>query len=323
MTFDEFCVEMEGLLQETLGKQGELSVSAVIKNNNDRQMTVQVKNGNGCTPVLYLEPYYERWCAGEDLGSLAASAASDYRRLLSHPVRDLTRLSNFDEARDNIGCRLVNFEANADFLAQVPHRAFLDLAVIYFIRLEDENLGKASAVIYNLQAQMWNVSEEDLYRITLRNMSRCRDGEIVLMKELMRQLIVEDLERQWKKIREEGEIPTDVLSTMDVSLPAGEDPAEDVFVLTNRDRYYGAAAVLERDLLEEFAKEHGSFYLIPSSVHEMLLFPENDYTDAEGLRRILCSANETVVSTQDFLSGHVYRFDAESGKLCVEESEDE
>ncbi len=55
--------------------------------------------------------------------------------------------------------------------------------------------------------------------------------------------------------------------------------------------HFGAATVLFDDLLKDFAEKHGSFYVIFSSVHEVMLMPMNDKSCTETLTRINQAVN--------------------------------
>ena len=67
------------------------------------------------------------------------------------------------------------------------------------------------------------------------------------------------------------------------SAEESEIEAGKMFVLTNKDRMYGAAGILNRTILREQC--HGkSFYILPSSVHETIFIPfveEIDQTELD------------------------------------------
>lgn len=84
-------------------------------------------------------------------------------------------------------------------------------------------------------------------------------------------------------------------------------------VITNRDRLFGATGLLYEELLAEAAASFGGdFYILPASVHELMLVPDGTLTVAE-LTEILREGNERIASAEEFLSDNIYRYS--DGKL--------
>ena len=55
----------------------------------------------------------------------------------------------------------------------------------------------------------------------------------------------------------------------------------------------------------------GNYYLLPSSVHEFLVVPEERGIKPEELKKIVREVNETQLEREDFLSDEIYYFDGE------------
>lgn len=94
-----------------------------------------------------------------------------------------------------------------------------------------------------------------------------------------------------------------------------EDPGE-VFckipmrVLTNSKRVHGAACILYPGVLDEVAQETGgSFFILPSSVHEVIILPDAGNGDGERLKEIIRMVNTTQVAPEEVLSDTLYRYD--------------
>lgn len=76
---------------------------------------------------------------------------------------------------------------------------------------------------------------------------------------------------------------------------------------------YGATLLVNEELLQKTREEMGNFYIIPSSIYEVILVKE-DMADGDSLREMIGSVNDTVVSAEDFLSNNAYYYD---GKLQI------
>lgn len=90
-----------------------------------------------------------------------------------------------------------------------------------------------------------------------------------------------------------------------------------LLVLTNDKSLMGATSILYADdLLKETAeKNHSDLLIIPSSIHEVLLFPDNGCFTADDLRSMICDVNSAVVEDRDILSDHAYLYKRATGEI--------
>ena len=99
-----------------------------------------------------------------------------------------------------------------------------------------------------------------------------------------------------------------------------EGTATDLYVASMPDMANGAGVILYPHFMEKAAQElGGDFYVIPSSVHEVLLLKDDGAIALEDMKEIVCSVNRSEVSHEDFLSDNVYHFDASQRKLEIGE----
>ena len=86
-----------------------------------------------------------------------------------------------------------------------------------------------------------------------------------------------------------------------------------VYVCTNESKHHGASVLMYPDFMDEVAdKLGGDFYIIPSSIHETLLFPAKDVENYHDLEAMVREVNETQVAPEERLSDNVYHYDAEA-----------
>ena len=95
-----------------------------------------------------------------------------------------------------------------------------------------------------------------------------------------------------------------------------QDPDWQMDIMTNKQNYYGAVNVLYQDVLKIVAEKlNANLYILPSSVHEVLIVPESSNTSAEELYQMVCNVNRTEVSVDDFLTDNVYYYNREKNTL--------
>lgn len=106
-----------------------------------------------------------------------------------------------------------------------------------------------------------------------------------------------------------------VLSEMMGGIPVPEAPSG-MFVAMTSDNMNGGAILTDTELLESFRKEHGGFWIIPSSIHELIFVP-CDKADGEALEPMIGEVNGTCVSPEERLSNSLFKFD-ENGLTVFE-----
>ena len=105
---------------------------------------------------------------------------------------------------------------------------------------------------------------------------------------------------------------------LEAAEPAVEIPADGpaLHVLTNRRGIYGASCMLYRDIIKDFAdQEKADVIILPSSIHEVLLFPDHLMFDHAFLCRTVQEINREDVSEEDVLSDRIYIFSRETGTI--------
>lgn len=95
----------------------------------------------------------------------------------------------------------------------------------------------------------------------------------------------------------------------DVTFPIEYKDESPMYVLTNKLKLYGACCILYKHLLEEFASSvKTDLYIIPSSIHEVLLVPKREEYDKEYLSELVREVNTTELSPEEVLSDHIYYY---------------
>ena len=123
-----------------------------------------------------------------------------------------------------------------------------------------------SLLIGQEQLSDWNVTVEEVARKAMEHMPRLLPVKLCG--------VTEELERTAKG--------------MGLTPPKSPEPEDGLklYLLTNQMVYNGAAVILYEGVLKKFAEEVGKdLILLPSSVHEVLLLPDDGDSDYEALIR--------------------------------------
>lgn len=83
-----------------------------------------------------------------------------------------------------------------------------------------------------------------------------------------------------------------------------------IYIVTTINKVFGAGAILYSDTAIKLRSLlGGDFYILPSSVHEMLVLPKSMVNDTQGLLAIVAAVNNENVAPSDKLTDSVYTYD--------------
>ena len=106
------------------------------------------------------------------------------------------------------------------------------------------------------------------------------------------------------------------------------DGEEQMFVATVPDKIHGAGIIAYQDFMDQAAERvGGDFYILPSSIHEILIVPDNGQMDLAQLQDMVREVNATQVLPEEKLTDNVYHYDSqekvfELGEKFVERQAD-
>ena len=271
------------------------------KNNGTVREALEIrKTDNHLSSLIYVDESYKSYQSGTDFDEIADSIVRAYLVTENTIQIEPDLVLDFDWACSRICLKLINAERNREMLECVPNKPFLDLAVVYHLWLDQADGRRASIQVTNGLIEKWGVDPEDLYDLALDNTSRLFPGCILGMQEMMDSIF--------------GLDPG--LSEKNVDAPAKD--AMGMYVATNDKKLYGAEVILHDKLIRDFAAKMGrDFYILPSSVHELIFVLENGNMSPCDLEQMVHDVNADVVSDEDYLSGSVYIYHVDTGETEI------
>lgn len=298
-----FKEELGKRLAKELGKEVPILFESRTRNNGCRESAVTISRA-GCNYAVRfsLNNVYDFYC--ENLLSVESIATEMIRELEigGRITRTTEKIGEYESVKDKIHMNLVNAGANRELLALTPHIPYLDLAVTFYLQIDTSQQGSTNLKISEGVLAMWGKKVEDIYADALRNMEK----EPVLpqpITDVMKQIFA-DMQGDIKN----GE--SDLLDAFMFESLVMEKDEDMLYVLTNQDNLHGACRMLDTGALQNLAKSLGkNLYLIPSSVHEILIFPDQGKWQPEEIENMIREVNQNEVAPEDRLSNAVYLFD--------------
>ncbi len=290
----QFLTELKARVEVCFDGKVTGEVCTSVKNNGVSVTGLLLKGENErVAPNFYLENQYVEWMRGiRTLEEICSRLCNAYREEVAKSRSLLTEIKfEWEEFRRKVFMRLINKERNAEQLQSVPYRDFMDLAIVYYysVNLEDDVQG--TLLISKEHMELLGVSEEELHQVAQSNGERYQPAKLRCMQDLLY-----DLGRK-----------------VGVEIYESKECYPYMFVLTNTKGMFGSVSMTCDVELECFAKRIGKgFYILPSSVHEVILVPENKDFSIEYFASMVREINETQLDPTEVLSDSIYFYDKET-----------
>lgn len=256
------------------------------------------------SPVIYVNDMYEAYKKCNDLNLVLEDASKSFMAaMLDKDNIETITMASLTEGgvEEKIIFQLINTEQNKEMLADMPHREFADLSIIYRLVVQIDEHGMASSMIDNSIANRIGMSEDQMFKYAAENTKRILPPNIRSMNDVLRDLL-----------RQDG-APEEIVEIMVEELP--EDAQ--MYVVSNSRGIYGAVGMLYEDGFHDLAEKLGTdLYILPSSVHEVIAVSAN-IGNPDDLAEYVAEVNISEVSLDQRLSNQVYLYDKELRKITL------
>lgn len=294
--FKNFCIEILERVKELLPpsyQEGECSLQKIQKLNDSYTGLIARKKDQPISPAIKLDLYYQDYQTGKDIHEIAETICDTIINL-SYPAslsKQTDRVLSYESIKSKLFVRLSNLKYNQELLERIPHRDYYDLSLSYHISLKEINGQQASILINREMMEHWGIDDERLNQDALENSAKLMPCEI----------------RPIQEVLEQHHVPIDCFV----------DHKKPLYVV--RSKGWGSSAGLfypgTMERLAEIAE--GDYYILPSSIHEVLMLPAGELDDTEKLKEMVKEINQDAVDESERLSNNVYYYNAEKHKFSI------
>lgn len=326
MNFENFIMEVKKLVKEYLGEEVKIEEKTVLKNNGVKFVGIVIlKESQNCVPNIYLNGYFEQYKQGRCLCDIVCEIVRYYEEHKIEQKINIENFGDFEYAKTVLCFKLINYGKNKELLEQIPHIPYMDLAIVFYCMVDNECIGNGTILVRNEHLKKWQVSVETLKEVALKNTPLLLKGNIIPMEDviydLMRQKMICQIENSIGEHSDLGVKITEDMVEPIIKEMFGkiytEPKGPKMYVVGNESKNYGAAVILYDNFLLNFAKKMKSdFYILPSSVHEVILLPvENIDDEISRLKEMVYEVNHTELSQEEILSNSVYLFSFKEDRI--------
>lgn len=315
MNFKEFQNYIKDNIKEYLPgsyENADISFNEQIRNNDIHLTGITIRRGNEMTaPNIYLNDFFEAYQNGKDLDEIVGDLA-DKRIEMEIPFsgKDLMgKLSDYEKAKKNLEIRLCDKEENIGKLKQQVHTEHGDFAATYHIVMGELEGGKASVAVTPWLMKKWGIAVDQLHQAALQS---DREKGATFM----------DMDFMVMNFMGFAPEPSNLLDTPDGTMEyEGDGPG--MYCLRHGEEMEGASLILQDDIMQKIGElMGGNYYILPSSIHEVLVIPENAGLTTRELSDMVHEINQTEVMEVDRLSDKVQFYDREAAVIENAEKRD-
>lgn len=307
MNYDDFRRRIYQKLNNAVQTDISVEQKTVRKNNGVILHAIVLhKQSEQVSPCLYLNHYYEQYKQGVTEAEIIEdilNAANEGKGEVEQQLLITSEIIDFSKVSDFICYKLVNARMNEALLKTIPHKKFLDLAIVYYVVCKIDQDGIGIILIQNSFFEEWECSLEELHEKAVENTKRIFPAQIRSMEEVIFEMIG----------REE-----EFLESVGESLK--------MYVVSNSRNLQGAGAILYPNLLKDFfygLKEKArGLVILPSSIHEQIIIPYTEHMEVDSLRKMVKEINSTQVSKEEVLSDSVYVYSVKDDKIALTDRRD-
>ncbi len=261
-------------------KGGQVSWQNVKKHNQEKLGISILFEGTQVATVVYPEDWYEEWKDAEQVSSLAKRI---FAELEPQPLEGF-RLENYrkEDILKQLRLIMVEEEGKEDFLADIPYERKSGFAFFVRWRLSET----MSTIMKTALMEHYEISQEEMFREAKENTKR----------EKLFESLGSRIEREQLDLLGESEV-----------MPFMKEHGP--YILTTHDTWYGARLLYHDDILEEIREElQEEFYILPSSLHELLIVPKSESLGLLDYQNMVRDINEEMVDLEERLSNHILEY---------------
>lgn len=301
-TMEAFAETVKSAMEAVYGSGYDISIQPVTKNNGMHLTGLAIREKTiNIAPTIYLESLFEEYQGGMTMEAVCKEVMRLYEQSKAERGFDSRMVTDFNRAKERICFKLVNAERNRELLADIPSIPYHDFAIVFYILISKGADGTGTVLVRNSFLDMWGADAQMLYPIAMRNTQRILRGRVQSIESVIAEIMEDTPDAgEFYDMPDTGEF---------YDMPAVTEDAFPMYVASNYDRLNGASVLMYPKLLRDFSERIGSdFFILPSSVHELIFLPDTDGVDIEYMKTMVRDINGSEVAENEVLSDNVYYY---------------
>ncbi len=292
MLFPRFCSRIQEMLKEELPSAADVELT---ESEGTSRITLRTP-ADILWPSVPLDRYYDSYLQGLPVNEIIRRILTVYSAETLHPFCTASDFADRKEFAGRLGFRPASLRLYRNLLPVLPHAVFREMIFFFTAELPGSGSGAELAIVTRETANRFRISDEAMLK-TAAAVSEERMPAAVFPLSVY-------LDRLAAGIPDAGKRAAGL---------AAPSSGSSFFVLTNSASRFGAAVILYPGLTDRICRRFGPYYLLPSSVHELLILPEKGEENISELKRLIRASNRRLGDSLLILSDELYRYDPQNG----------
>ena len=304
MNFEEFINTIKDTIKEYLPedyRDAEVNILENRKLNTNYTGLTVTREGDTLAPTINLNNLFDSYSKHPEHSITAVM--QEVASVIQHTPEtfDIGRIMDYDRVKKNLFMRLSAVEKNKDLLEHAPHIRKEDLAITFHIMLDQSDKGTATTMINDNMMEAYGIDLDQLYQDALLNSPVICPAQIENMGEALSRMMIEDMKS--------AGAPPEVIQEMEKDLKESNKD-NPMTIITNDRLVDGASAIFYPGVMDLVGERmQGDYFILPSSVHETLVVPDDGRVSLQELTDMVKEVNMTQVNPEDQLTDQVYHYD--------------
>ena len=304
MNFEEFINTIKDTIKEYLPedyRDAEVNILENRKLNTNYTGLTVTREGDTLAPTINLNNLFDSYSKHPEHSITAVM--QEVASVIQHTPEtfDIGRIMDYDRVKKNLFMRLSAAEKNKDLLEHAPHIRKEDLAITFHIMLDQSDKGTATTMINDNMMEAYGIDLDQLYQDALLNSPVICPAQIENMGEALSRMMIEDMKS--------AGAPPEVIQEMEKDLKESNKD-NPMTIITNDRLVDGASAIFYPGVMDLVGERlQGDYFILPSSVHETLVVPDDGRVSLQELTDMVKEVNMTQVNPEDQLTDQVYHYD--------------
>lgn len=276
----------------------------IFENLNELKIKCILPN-KGISLTICLDEFYKEFCIGKDFYTICEEVAEEIQTAFTIEDFSLTKI------KEKLFCVVINCTMNKELLKSVPYTIIKEtetkvsgttLAFVYRFHLNNQY----SAIITNKHLNFWGISVSELHEIAIKNTPALLGIHIESMIEVMENIKEKD-----------SVINVDEIINSFRNIPENQQ----MMVISNNNNLFGASTIFFNnfEILKKIAEKfNDDLYIIPSSIHEVLVFSYSAYAENIITNNEIREVNDTL-DKKDVLSDYLMVYNKDENRLLFAE----
>lgn len=275
------------LVERKIFEKNELEIQEVYKNNDVLLTGIVIKTNHSDVATSSIIIYVDD-LTDESIDDIIEIFEKQKNAIPFDGSIIIKDIYNFDSIKKHIRPYIINAGSNKKLLSDTPHTKFLDLAVIYSIYFMLDNRTARVTISNNLLSH-WGITVEELDNVAKANFQNEIDKVCIKNIQGVIQSILDG-----KSDKEDNR--------------SDEDDCK-IYVVSTKDGVRGAICMCFDEVLEkiEYVLGTSEFYIIPSSIHEVLVL-KSDRISPNCVKSMIAEVNNNCVGKHEILSYSLYKY---------------